>query len=951
MKSGQGTVLPDDIGAIAPSTSLVLAPATPPFPTTISSKNSTTTASASVCSLQTAGIEEAGRTVVNVNGNFSTAKPATAKPATAKPATAKPATAKPAPVDPVRTVSPPLGYSPSENGNGEIKDIESGPRKQYSQYSEELVPLPPPTREVDADASVDAVEADADKMEVDGANVVDGLSDDLSAFLQGDELKKRAIGGEGEGEGEGAETASSTENASSTDASSTENAAKKRRTLQTLQTVQAGGVKTGAPASVEIETPATAPETAPVRRTMPSRSSKTNAKVKLEGWQFDHDDYYWESDDQGSAKGATKRKKETSEASNNQEKATEHSGRSGRSRRRPNNQENYRRKTNRKSKTAARKSISDYSAFVDVDDDFYFDLDEFSDDGVDKGNNETDRGPGKRSPDFYLVGWNVFEDDGHGKGVFQAPAMPGTTFRCSFDTRGGARAYDRIMAGKVRGVTSMGVLLDVGNVSERLCIAEAEAGAEAGAAAGAAAAAAAGAEATAVSIAEEQTIVSNGNDNRPQVLLSSLKKTERKGKRVITEKQEKGVCTGSNGSWTIVAIETPGGTTTKNLFGTKLYLDPNFDTNFESTNSKNRRDSNMKMNQTVVKKKDVPKKVVRQTELFRTCHDLEYRVSGTVFPSSLLSFGSILSILSPSSIIVYDKTHLKVPHSDQPDYVHRKDKVKVTCTPGQLIVFDAALVHRGLGREGDNYYVDPTSTPVDPTSTPVKNTRKRVKMLCDGCNPDSNRDLTVVSDLKTSRFRFCPLCREKLDTIRGHFYLEGLKKGEKTRKQASRTFGTRGDMNIIECGPDCKLCGPDIDAEPEEIFMTNEPTENKGRNGRPYIAGGNLKERGWVVIDLADKNICDLKELYSLPEAIWSKIFNTDGLKNPRPGFRRQCELNAIPALSEIARIVKEKAVPIIEKISCTNITLKDPVLLRTDFNTDEQDAHRDWPRRLMFEN
>ena len=46
--------------------------------------------------------------------------------------------------------------------------------------------------------------------------------------------------------------------------------------------------------------------------------------------------------------------------------------------------------------------------------------------------------------------------------------------------------------------------------------------------------------------------------------------------------------------------------------------------------------------------------------------------------------------------------------------------------------------------------------------------------------------------------------------------------------------------------------------------------------------------------------------------------------------------------------VVKKKALPILQTLTECTIALQDPALLRTDFDTDEQAPHRDWPRRLL---
>ena len=52
--------------------------------------------------------------------------------------------------------------------------------------------------------------------------------------------------------------------------------------------------------------------------------------------------------------------------------------------------------------------------------------------------------------------------------------------------------------------------------------------------------------------------------------------------------------------------------------------------------------------------------------------------------------------------------------------------------------------------------------------------------------------------------------------------------------------------------------------------------------------------------------------------------------------------------MPKIVKEVKEKALPILQRLTECTIALKDPALLRTDFDTDEQAPHRDWPRRLL---
>ena len=44
-------------------------------------------------------------------------------------------------------------------------------------------------------------------------------------------------------------------------------------------------------------------------------------------------------------------------------------------------------------------------------------------------------------------------------------------------------------------------------------------------------------------------------------------------------------------------------------------------------------------------------------------------------------------------------------------------------------------------------------------SGPARHTRTH-STICDGCNPDPQKDLTVVNDVRLSRFDFCPECEE-----------------------------------------------------------------------------------------------------------------------------------------------------------------------------------------------
>jgi len=255
----------------------------------------------------------------------------------------------------------------------------------------------------------------------------------------------------------------------------------------------------------------------------------------------------------------------------------------------------------------------------------------------------------------------------------------------------------------------------------------------------------------------------------------------------------------------------------------------------------------------------------------------------------LTSYGSVLSLLSPSSLICYPRTHSTIPSKDQPDFVHRKDKINLVSTPGQLCVFNAGLIHRGAGRE--EKMID--SRPNTATNNAIEEggggggeeeysegdmngnsssvATRRVRMaICDGCNPDPKRDPTIVDDPKVSRFNFCLTCEEKLDTVRAHFYMEGYAFGSGKRPKESRKSGSRGDMNILECDGDCKLCGPVTNEPPRKMYASDFPpptsplNSNSNSNGA-FIAGGDLEKEGFVIIDLNDKNICNLKNV-NLPE-------------------------------------------------------------------------------------
>ena len=197
-------------------------------------------------------------------------------------------------------------------------------------------------------------------------------------------------------------------------------------------------------------------------------------------------------------------------------------------------------------------------------------------------------------------------------------------------------------------------------------------------------------------------------------------------------------------------------------------------------------------------------------------------------------------------------------------------------------------------------------------------------------------------------------------------------------------------MNIIECDRDCKICGPDSYLVPETIYANAPQVEG---NDGPFVAGGNLDEKGWVVIDLNDKNITDIKSL-NLPNSRWAKIFNTDYLLRPRPGNRWQSSLAAVEGFASVGKLpeiitrVQNEAIPLLQFLTkCESIKIKDPALLRTDFDTDDQvscerivrlcpiqsitaeltvcflaiiifppplpclfqDIHRDWPRLLLY--